>query len=106
MVQKSKTGMVARFVHALEIAHKFIIARIIDGGTGSEKCLQTGIVEGQQFLKGVTAPLERTHLGVHRITGDAEGSPYFTVAITVRVQRDDLFQVHWIKCVGHIVLLF
>lgn len=91
MVKEGEPGMVARLVHALEVAHESVVAPIVDGGTGSEKCLQTGIVEGQQFLEGVVAPLEKGHVRVHGVAGDAKGGPDLTVAVTVQVQCDDLF---------------
>jgi len=85
MMKKGEAGMVARLVHALEIAHQPIVPIIIDRGTGSEKYLQTGIIKSEQLLKGMIAPLEQTHIRIYRVTGDAQGGAYTTVAVTVQM---------------------
>ena len=94
--------MVPSFVDSLKRPHELFVALIVYGRMGWEEGLQGPIVKGQQFLKRTVAGSEKAHIGIYRITGYPQGGTYLTVAQSIEVQRNNLFQVHWIKCIGHI----
>ena len=102
MVEEGEAGVVPGLVDSLETAHELFVAHIVYGRMGGKEGLQGPIVEGQQFFKGAVAGPEKAHIGVYRITGYPEGGTYLTVAQPIEVQGNNLFQVHWIKCIGHI----
>ena len=83
MIAKGKTGTIACLVHFFEIVHQGIVTFVGDSAAGSKKNFQTGIVKSKQFLKGVIAPLEQTHIRIYRVAGDAQSGAYSTVAVTV-----------------------
>ena len=81
------------------------VARVVDGGVGGECPAQGIVAQGQQPVKGAFVGLDEPEIVIDGVAGDSQRPADFAVDETVPVQRDDLFDIHGIKCVCHFRLL-